>query len=265
MHETTRRLFEEIHARYNHRMYLQSDPLRYVYRYDNPEDREIVALLAALFAYGRVASIFQFLDRLLARLGPNPSETLRKKQVRGSNLYYRFQTERDTERLLAVLGEWLKEKSFPVMVRPVFHDIYDAIDTLTEELTQSIPASARTQGWKFLVGKPEVPSVAKRWCLFFRWMVRREPPDTGLYAMLRPDILIYPLDTHILRIARWQSLTTRRTSTRQTAREITASFRNLSQSDPLRYDFALTRPGILNDRELLIRLRHSPLEFQAAF
>jgi len=75
--------------------------------------------------------------------------------------------------------------------------------------------------------------------------------------MIRPDRLIYPLDTHILKIARWQSLTSRRATTRETAREITAAFKNLSKSDPLKYDFALTRPGILNDRALLDRLQQS--------
>lgn len=259
MLETTRQLFDEIHATYNKRIYVQSDPLRYVYRYENPEDREIVALLSALFAYGRVASIFSFLDRLFLRLGPNPAATLCETRITGRDLYYRFQTQKDTERLLAVLGEWLQRRSFPILERPVSLDIYDAIDTLIDELTASIPAAGRTPGWTFLVGKPGARSVAKRWCLFFRWMVRRGLPDPGLYSTIRPDRLIYPLDTHILKIARWQSLTSRRSTTRETARQITAAFKNLSKSDPLKYDFALTRPGILNDRALLNRLQLSTL------
>jgi len=67
---------EELCRRYDRR-YLDSDPVGIVRRYDDPRDREIVGLLAAGLAYGRVASIRASLERLLAILGPRPSRFVR--------------------------------------------------------------------------------------------------------------------------------------------------------------------------------------------
>lgn len=256
MLKQNRAIFDALLKAYNRAEYLDSDPLRYVYRYTNPEDQEIVALLGALFAYGRVTAIFSFLDSLLAMLGPHPADSLREKRYRLQHHYYRFQTEKDIARFLNTLSEWMQNRSFPVFERPVVTDIYEAIDSLIEDLHGSVPPTARTRGWNFLIGRPEA-SAAKRWCLFFRWMVRRESPDTGLYSRMHPARLIYPLDTHIINIARWRRLTSRKTIDRRTAREITAAFQHLSPDDPLKYDFALTRPGILNDGRALSMLRSS--------
>jgi hypothetical protein len=45
-------------------------------------------------------------------------------------------------------------------------------------------------------------------------------------------------------------LTTRAQSDIRTAMEITAAFRTIAPTDPVRYDFALTRLGIRDDGDL---------------
>ena len=57
--------------------FLDSDPVGIVQRFDDPEDREIVGLLAAGLAYGRVGSIRASVSRLLAILGPHPARFVR--------------------------------------------------------------------------------------------------------------------------------------------------------------------------------------------
>ena len=47
------------------------------------------------------------------------------------------------------------------------------------------------------------------------------------------------------RFGRWMGLTARRAGDWRTAEEITAAFRAVCPEDPVRYDFALTRIGIL--------------------
>ena len=62
-----------------------------------------------------------------------------------------------------------------------------------------------------------------------------------------PSKLLVPLDTHMHRIAMTLGLTKRKQADLRTALEITEAFRKFSPSDPVRYDFVLTRFGIRKD------------------
>ena len=50
-----------------------SDPVGFVHDYENPLDRELVALLASSIAFGNVKTIRQKLQDALTRLGPRPA------------------------------------------------------------------------------------------------------------------------------------------------------------------------------------------------
>jgi uncharacterized protein (TIGR02757 family) len=77
-------------------------------------------------------------------------------------------------------------------------------------------------------------------------MVRRgDGIDFGIWAALSPRDLIVPLDTHMARMGRCLGLTRRSGADWKTAEEITATFRKVCPEDPVRFDFALTRIGIL--------------------
>ncbi len=54
-----------------------------------------------------------------------------------------------------------------------------------------------------------------------------------------------PLDTHVARISRKLGLTRRKTTDWTAALEVTASLARYAPEDPVRYDFALSRLGIL--------------------
>lgn len=252
MSDDLRVLFEELRRRYNRPRFIQSDPLRYVFRFEGNEDREVAAILGALFAYGRVQSIFNFLDELFSQMGPSPALTISGAGLRRPN-GYRFQTSTDVQTLLHMLRDRIRDHGFPLFDRPAAHDVYEVIDGLMEDLWHSAPLQRRSRGLTFLIGRPGT-SPAKRWCLFFRWMVRSEFPDTGLYTAIRAGQLIIPMDTHIMRIAQWTGLSPRKTADRRTAREITDGLRRFRPADPLAYDFSLTRPGILQDHTVLSRL-----------
>lgn len=88
--------------------------------------------------------------------------------------------------------------------------------------------------------------AAKRLNLFLRWMVRRDGIDLGLWSALSPADLFMPVDTHILQWARAEGLTDRKAADKKACLEITAALRALSPDDPLRYDFAITRQGMMN-------------------
>src|SRR5436190_18235324 len=54
-----------------------TDPIQIVRRFERPEDREVVGFCAAALAFGRVASVLQSIERLLAIMGDRPSAYVR--------------------------------------------------------------------------------------------------------------------------------------------------------------------------------------------
>ena len=91
-------------------------------------------------------------------------------------------------------------------------------------------------------------SACKRLNLYLRWMVRRgDNLDFGLWTDVDPAKLIIPLDTHVARISRYIGLTERKSCDWVAAEEVTCSLRILDPKDPVKYDFAICRLGILDD------------------
>ena len=70
--ESIKTVLEKLYYRYNHYEFIKPDPLQFVYRYSNPQDMEIAALLAAELAYGRVQQIQKSLTDLLGVWEPVP-------------------------------------------------------------------------------------------------------------------------------------------------------------------------------------------------
>ena len=52
--------------------YLSPDPLEFVHRYNKPGDREVVGLIAASLAYGRVAQILASIERVMELMDHDP-------------------------------------------------------------------------------------------------------------------------------------------------------------------------------------------------
>ena len=63
-----REFLEQTFARYHHPDYLGSDPLEFVHRFTDPKDQEIVAVIAALLAYGNVKQIRKSIEAVLSRI-----------------------------------------------------------------------------------------------------------------------------------------------------------------------------------------------------
>jgi uncharacterized protein (TIGR02757 family) len=107
---------------------------------------------------------------------------------------------------------------------------------------RGIPASSPAN---FFFPDPASGSACKRWNMYLRWMVRRDRLDRGLWAGIPTGKLVIPTDTHVHLVARRLRLTRRRTADWRTAREITDRLARIDPNDPVRYDYALCRLGIL--------------------
>ncbi|MDX1957497.1 MAG: TIGR02757 family protein [Leptospiraceae bacterium] len=227
------------------------DPIHFAYRFQTKEDKEVASIVASLFAYGNVSSIFQNLEKIFKFLGDSPSKTLvDKRWSRTENEFqkYRFQTSKDISDFFLILRElFLENKTFEHLFigENTQKRILNFQKSFWEVWKKNYPDSKPSNGLQFLVGKGLENSPNKRYNLFLRWMVRNSFPDLGLYKSISQSDLIYPLDTHIQKFAKILNLNTRKASDYKTAFNITEKFKELEPEDPLRFDFPLARMGIL--------------------
>jgi uncharacterized protein (TIGR02757 family) len=261
-------LLDALARRYD-RAWLESDPLRWPRRYADARDREVVAVVAALLAYGRVASIHRSIEAVLGALPASPSAGLspaRRPALRSAlrGFRHRFTSGEDLAWVLESVGAaWDARGSLGAVVSGGATGEEPLRTGLAawRRLASATPASddpARVRARRFLLPDPEGGGACKRTLLLARWCVRDDDGlDLGLWrgaGRLEPKHLLLPLDTHVHRIARQIGLTRRRAADWATAREVTTRLRAFDPDDPVRFDFALARPGIVG----LCRHRHVP-------
>src|SRR5215471_12900074 len=63
---------ERLYREFDYRARVDRDAIQYPLRYPDPHDRELVSLLTACLAYGRVDLFGRALGRVLAVMGPSP-------------------------------------------------------------------------------------------------------------------------------------------------------------------------------------------------
>ena len=93
--------------------WLQNDPVRFPRLFSHPEDREIVAVYAALIAYGRVSAIGNAMASILERMGDTPALNCARdcKQMalqRFDGFVYRVTRGVDLARLWLGLGALIR-------------------------------------------------------------------------------------------------------------------------------------------------------------
>jgi len=109
------------------------------------------------------------------------------------------------------------------------------------------PRNRLSRGYRHLFPRPTGGGPCKRFHLFLRWMVRREPPDFGLWTSVAPARLLMPVDTHVENMSRAIGLTRRRSRTWRMAEEITARLAEIDPTDPVKFDFALCHKRMSGD------------------
>ncbi|MBN2178671.1 MAG: TIGR02757 family protein [Deltaproteobacteria bacterium] len=242
-------VLDSLYDQFNQRTFVHPDPLEFLYHYDNPLDREIVGLIASSLAYGRVAQILKSVASVLEKMLPSPSHYIERStatKITGdfARFKHRFTAGSDlSEMLLGIKAVREKYGSLYTCFKAGFDrdsdTVMPALQKFTEELGGGFDCRKNS-----LLPEPIRGSACKRLHLFLRWMVRSDEVDTGDWEDISPSKLVVPLDTHMHRICRFIGLTKRRQADMRTALEITKSFRRIVPTDPVRYDFILTRPGI---------------------
>lgn len=233
---------------------IEPDPLQLVLRYTDPRDQETAGLIAAAFAYGRAETIVANIGVVLTRMTPSPYRYLQafdpaEATNRFAGFAHRFHKTNDLVAFLGSLAAAIRENG---SLGALFEQCYDGSDpdiapALVRFVTRLRGNVRRpTPALQYLLTSPEDGSACKRMNLYLRWMVRRTPPDLGVWAFVSPSKLVMPVDTHIHRIATFLGLNDRKSADWKAARALTDRLARFDAADPVRYDFALCRLGILD-------------------
>lgn len=253
--EVWRRCLGLLDARFAQDREYTQDPVAHVRAEIDSREQEIVGLVAALFAYGRVDSIHRTLVEIRSRLGPSPRRTILSaahlQQGFGDGFRYRFNNGTDLVALLeaiatavrrdGTLGESLARH------RREARDLPSALASWIGELKGHAARAPRpSDGFGFLLPDPRNGGACKRLWLFLRWMIRpRDAVDLGTWSHLfLAEELLVPLDAHWTRIGPRLGFTQRRTPSLAMARDLTDALRAIDSVDPLRFDFAICHLGI---------------------
>ncbi len=272
--------FDQILKQYHHKKYLFSDPLEFAYHYKDPWDQEAVALVSALLAYGNVKQIRRSIEGVLSRISElSPSPTLfvknlksaafeKKAEQKFSNFTHRFNVGRDLIVLFKLLSKSWREYGslgghFLLKMTPDDLTIENPLHELIQDWRGWAGVHVKSS-FSYLLTSPKDGSTCKRWCMLLRWFGRKDEVDLGLWTQeilytgysglartfpkgkfLKSSQLVIPLDTHTGRISQRLGLTRRKSLNWLAALEVTEALKKFNREDPVVYDFALSRMGIL--------------------
>lgn len=244
---------------YHATSYLATDPLGIAHGYEGAANREVAAFFSAALAFGNAAVIRESVRRVMARLGAQPADALRRHRASKDprlfqGLRHRWVGPEALGLLAQGIGKVLREEGslealFLRGYRPEEETLHGALGEFRGRLLAATPAPQSPnvgREVRYLLPDPAAGGACKRLHLFLRWMIRpADGLDLGLWKTPAARQLIIPLDTHIARIGRLLGLTDRKTPNLRMALEITRNLRRIDPEDPVRYDFAISRMGIL--------------------
>lgn len=235
------------------------DPIWTVRRFADPADQEIAAFLASALAFGRVQSVIQTVEAVLAVMGPSPAAFVRAftpaRAPAFGTLGHRWIRTRDLAALTWQLHQMVRDHGSLEGFFAVGHALdAESVESGLESFSTramaldlaAIYGDARpVPGVGYFFSRPSSGGACKRLNLFLRWVVRRDAVDVGLWSRVRPAQLVVPLDTHIIRVGRCLGMTSRLSPGWRMALDITRTLRQLNPDDPVRYDFSMCHLGMM--------------------
>ena len=197
------------------------DPIQRVHNFRKRQDREVAGFCAAALAFGRVTSVLQTIDALLAVMGDSPAQFVRQfdaaehRRTIGS-ITHRWIRGQDLLALLLILRRMLVTSG---SIETFFNEGYDVnmpdIENALESFSSralgvnldSVYGRATRRNVSYFFPRPSKGSACKRLNLYLRWMVRRDELDLGVWTTVRSSQLVIPLDTHTIRVGQCLGLT----------------------------------------------------------
>ena len=200
---------DEKFIQYNNFNFIEDDPIKIPHEFSNPEDIEIAALFASIIAWGNRKSIIKNGYNLMERMDNSPSSFIRnfdKYDLKNFNGFkHRTFNEIDLATFCFGLQNLLKEyKSLGLYFKSQFEKTNSQAHVLSAFKKHFFTNPYATRSTKHLPD-PLKGSAAKRICMYFRWMVRKDEfgVDFGIWnSLISPSLLHLPLDIHTSNVGR---------------------------------------------------------------
>ena len=238
---------------YNHKSFIENDPVCIPHSFRKKQDIEISGLFAAVFAWGNRTTIIRKSRELMDMMENAPHDFCLHHQPRDLEklLHFRHRTFNPTDLLyfIAFLRfHYLKyeslEPAFSQWMEKADHNTERALTGFHHYFFSLTEAPDRT---KKHIPSPASGSTCKRLNMFLRWMVRKDDHgvDFGIWKKISPAQLVCPVDLHVARVSRKLGLLTRVQTDWKAAVELTERLKEFDPADPVRYDLALFGLGVM--------------------
>ena len=248
-----RELLERLHDRYNNESFIEADPISVPHSFTSTVDREIAGFLAATIAWGNRRAIVQSAHRMMRYMDNAPEDFVRNA------------TEADMEYLRSYVHRTFNGVDFQDFVHGLRHIItewgsvgnyfetryeeHGDLRSVFSDFRRDFFAVEHNTHCEKHLSSIDKGAACKRLCMYLRWFVRHDDRgvDFGLWRRIPMSALYMPLDIHTGRMGRNLGLLNRKQSDWKAVEELTASLRELSAEDPVRYDYSLFGLGISGD------------------
>lgn len=249
-HEEMFELLESLHDKFNNESFIEADPISVPHSFTRVEDREIAGFLAATIAWGNRRAIVQSAHRMVRYMDNAPYDFVVNASddeiaTLGSYVHRTFNGGdfQDFVRALRhIINQW---GSIGGYFESHYEEYGDLRKVLSDFRRDFHSADHNPHSEKHL-SSIDKGAACKRLFMYLRWMVRRDDRgvDFGLWQRIPMSALYMPLDLHTGRMGRSLGLLTRKQDDWKAVEELTASLRNFSNEDPVRYDYSLFGVGI---------------------
>ncbi len=232
-------------AKFNRVSFIKDDPISIPHKFKEKADIEIMALFAAVLAWGQRKTIIAKSKELIYRMDGEPYKFIMNYSDEGLKKLegFKHRTFNDTDLLYFVdflHRHYSQHDSLESAFIPEsgFESVESSLIHFQKYFIDSENTPKRTQKH---VASPAKKSACKRLNMFLRWMVREDKNgvDFGIWKQIPMSELICPIDLHVERAARMLGLITRKPIDWATAIELTKNLKKLDTNDPVKYDFAL--------------------------
>jgi uncharacterized protein (TIGR02757 family) len=238
---------------YNQPSFISPDPISIPHSFHKKQDVEIAGFFAAIFAWGNRTTIINKSRELMQLMHNAPHDFCLNHSSADLKtlLVFKHRTFNPTDLLYFI--NFLKhhytlssslETAFTLSMNKEDENVEGALNGFYKYFFSLEDVPIRTLKH---IASPHKNSTCKRLNMYLRWMVRKDKHgvDFGLWKKIQPAQLVIPVDVHVARVARHFNLLDRKQTDWQTAIELTRVFKQIDNSDPARYDFALFGLGVL--------------------
>jgi uncharacterized protein (TIGR02757 family) len=253
MQQNLKDFFDQKVAEYNQPLFIKDDPVCIPHLFSQPQDIEIAAFFASIFAWGNRTTIINKSKELLQLMDNAPHQFCVQHQPQDLKKFMAFKHRTfNTTDLLYFVAFFKHHYHQHASLEKAFLMGHDKKDSTIENSLiafhhyffslEDVPHRTRKH-----IASPEKNSSCKRLNMFLRWMVRRDKKgvDFGIWKNISPAQLVCPIDVHVARVAKRFNLLQRNQTDWNAALELTTYLRSLDSSDPVKYDFALFGLGVV--------------------